>query len=165
MSWQGPGEHEGWVVPLFADGAQAMGTESGKGLLVRNATGAEEWRPDAAVIGWAMGCECSWRGQPWTRVRDAALADPAARLLATRDEYHYLSEADEEQLLNEWRTHVAPWTSLEVVQDAAQRLDAAAAELDTAVAAARKSGATWADVGRAAGMTRQSANERWAART
>lgn len=164
MGWMGPDGHEGWVVPLFADGAEATGTESGAGLLVRDAAGAEEWRPDVAVVGWSMGCECGWRGRPWTRVRDAALADAGARLLATTDDFHYLSEADEGLLLEEWRPHIAPWTSVEVVEAAAERLAAVGAELDEAVASARRAGASWADIGRAAGMTRQSANERWSTR-
>ena len=38
MGWMGPvvhgQEHEGWVVPLFADGAQGAGTSSARGVLV-----------------------------------------------------------------------------------------------------------------------------------
>ena len=38
MGWMGPvvdgQEHEGWVVPLFADGAQGAGTSSARGLLI-----------------------------------------------------------------------------------------------------------------------------------
>jgi hypothetical protein len=38
MGWLGPVvggvEHEGWVVPLFADGAEGAGTSSGSGILV-----------------------------------------------------------------------------------------------------------------------------------
>ena len=107
-------EHEGWVVPLFADGAQGAGTSSARGRLIARQpddrpcngdrvrltyrdgstaeglwqdgtvirgdglvhahTGgqvrlevidqAEEWRPDAAVVGWAAGCTCGCRGTP-----------------------------------------------------------------------------------------------------
>ena len=132
MGWMGPvvddQEHEGWVVPLFADGAQGAGTTSARGVLIarraddgprdgdrvrltyrdgstaeglwqdRTVIGgdgimpaepggqvhcevieeAEEWRPDAAVVGWVAGCTCGWRGTPWTRV-PPELADPAAR--------------------------------------------------------------------------------------
>ena len=45
MGWMGPvvdgQEHEGWVVPLFADGAQGAGTSSARGVLVAR-------RPDDA---------------------------------------------------------------------------------------------------------------------
>jgi hypothetical protein len=38
MGWMGPvvdgPEHEGWVVPLFADGAQGAGASSARGVLV-----------------------------------------------------------------------------------------------------------------------------------
>ena len=122
MGWMGPvvdgQEHEGWVVPLFADGAQGAGTSSARGVLVARrpddapcdgdrvrltyrdgstAEGlwqdgtviggdgimpaeaggqvhcevieeAEEWRPDAEVVGWVAGCACGWRGIPWARV-------------------------------------------------------------------------------------------------
>ena len=43
---------------------------------------AEQWRPDAAVVGWAAGCTCGWRGTPWTRVPVAELADPALSIEA-----------------------------------------------------------------------------------
>jgi hypothetical protein len=47
--------------------------------------------------------------------------------------------------------------------EAAARDDAQAGRrLDKTVAAAKAAGATWADVGRAAGITRQAAHERWA---
>lgn len=38
---------------------------------------AEEWRPDAAIVG----CACGWRGRPWTRVLTEDQADVGARLL------------------------------------------------------------------------------------
>lgn len=38
-------------------------------------------------------------------------------------------------------------------------------QLDEAVVTARAAGASWSEVGRAAGMTRQSAHERWASCT
>lgn len=44
---------------------------------------------------------------------------------------------------------------------ATENAAAARAALDDAVADARAAGATWEQVGRAAGMTRQSARERW----
>ena len=38
MGWMGPvvvdQQHEGWVVPVFADGAQGAGTTSARGVLV-----------------------------------------------------------------------------------------------------------------------------------
>lgn len=47
---------------------------------------------------------------------------------------------------------------------AATTYTVAGAELDAAVTEARSYGATWQDVGRAAGMTRQAAWQRWGSR-
>jgi hypothetical protein len=214
MGWIGPVignvEHEGWVVPLFADGAEGAGTSGSQGVLVARRAGepgngdrvrltygdgsvvegvwqddvvlrdgggvhthtrgqvrrevlvqAEEWRPDAAVVGWAAGCECGWRGRPWTRVPSPDLADPGARLLATSGNFYDLDGPDEARVIDEWRSHIAPFTTIEVLEEAAARHAATRGELDEAVRAARAAGASWADIGRATGMTRQSANVRW----
>ena len=217
MGWMGPvvddQEHEGWVVPLFADGAQGAGTSSARGLLVARrpdegpcngdrvrltyrdgstAEGlwqdstllhgdgivhahtsgqvglevieqAEEWRPDAAVVGWVAGCTCGWRGTPWTRV-PPELADPTARRLAVTGPWADLEAADESRVRQEWRRHIAGWQALEEVEATAARQAAAARALDEAVRAALAAGAAWADIGRAAGMTGRSATERWSAR-
>ena len=217
MGWMGPvvdgQEHEGWVVPLFADGAQGAGTSSARGRLVARrpddgpcdgdrvrltyrdgstADGvwqddtlirgdgivhahtsgqvrlevidqAEQWRPDAAVVGWVAGCTCGWRGTPWTRV-PPGLADPAARRLAVTGPWADLEAADENRVRQEWRRHIAGWQALENVEAAAARQAAAARALDEAVGAALTAGASWADIGRAAGMTGRSATERWSAR-
>lgn len=164
MGWSGPGEHEGWIVPLFADGLEGEGTSSARGILVRDPatnTGKEDWRPYAAVVGWAAGCECGWRGRPWTRVVSSAQADRARRLLAADVDWADLDQIDETLIIDEWRNHIAPWQSVEAVEDASAESRAAGERLDEAVRAARRSGASWADIGRATGMTRQSANERW----
>jgi hypothetical protein len=203
-------EHEGWLVPLFADGAQGAGTSSARGRLIArrpddgpcngdrvrlthcdgstvegvwqdgtilrgdgivhsHTSGqvrrevidqAEQWRPDAAVVGWAAGCTCGWRGAPWTRV-PPELADPATRRLATAGPWADLEAADENRVMTEWRRHIAGWQALEDVEEAATRQAAAARALDEAVRAALAAGASWADVGRAAGMTSGAATERW----
>ena len=217
MGWIGPvvddQEHEGWVVPLFADGAQGAGTSSARGLLIARppdggpcngdrlrltyrdgstAEGiwqagtlirgdgivhahtsgqvrrevidqAEQWRPDAAVVGWVAGCTCGWRGTPWTRV-PPELANPAARRLAVTGPWADLEAADENRVRQEWRRHIAGWQALEDVEAAAARQAAAARALDQAVHTALVAGASWADIGRAAGMTGRSATERWSAR-
>ncbi|RBY96557.1 hypothetical protein DQ237_07955 [Blastococcus sp. TF02-8] len=217
MGWMGPvvngQEPEGWVVPLFADGAHGAGTSSARGRLIARrpddgpcdgdrvrltyrdgstaegiwsdgtllrgdgivpapSTGqdrlevidqAEQWRPDAAVVGWAAGCTCGWRGTPWTRV-PPELTDPAARRLATAGPWADLEAADENRVMAEWRRHIAGWQALEDVEAAAARQAAANRALDDAVRAALAAGASWADIGRAAGMTRWSATERWSTR-
>jgi hypothetical protein len=47
------------------------------------------------------------------------------------------------------------------VAQAAQAAGEAGRRLDEAVAAARAAGASWADIGKRAGMARQSAQQRW----
>ncbi|WP_249068720.1 hypothetical protein [Modestobacter muralis] len=202
--------HEGWVVPLFADGAEGAGSSGSQGVQVARRADhqvngdrvrltypdgsavegtwqddvllrdngevhthtrgqvhrkllveAEDWRPDAAVVGWVAGCECGWRGRPWTRVPSPELADRGARLLATGGDFYDLEGPEETLVMDEWRAHIAPFLTLEVLRDAAERHAATGRALDEAVAAARTAGASWSDVGQATGMSRQSAHVRW----
>jgi hypothetical protein len=92
------------------------------------------------------------------------LADPAARRLATAGPWADLEAADENRVRQEWHRHIAGWRALEEVEQAAAREPAAARALDEAVRAALVAGASWADIGRAAGMTGRSATERRSAR-
>jgi hypothetical protein len=124
----------------------------------------EEWRPDAAVVGWVAGCTCGWRGIPWARVTAWELGDPAARRLTVPGPWADLEAADENRVMQEWRRHVAPWHALEDVEQAATRQAAAARALDEAVYAARAVGTSWTDIGRATGLTGRSATDRWSAR-
>ncbi|MDK3258098.1 hypothetical protein [Blastococcus capsensis] len=124
---------------------------------------AEQWRPDAAVVGWAAGCTCGWRGTPWTRI-PPGLADPAARRLAVTGPWADLEAADENRVTQDWRRHIAGWQALEDVEAAAARHAVAARALDQAVRAALAAGASWADIGRVTGMTGRSATARWSAR-
>ena len=52
-------------------------------------------------------------------------------------------------------------TVLRVARNAANAVLRSEARLGEAVAAAREAGATWAQIGEAVGMSRQSAHERW----
>ena len=103
---------------------------------------AEEWRPDAAVVG----CTCGWRGTCWTRV-SLELADPAARRFAVTGPWADLEAADENRVMTEWRRHIAGRQALEDVKQAAARA------LDEAVRAAVGVGASWADIGRVTSLT------------
>jgi hypothetical protein len=98
---------------------------------------AEEWRPDAAVVGWVAGCTCGWRGTCWTRA-SLELADPAARRFAVTGPWADLEAADENRVMTEWRRHIAGWQALEDVKQAA-----AARALDEAVRADPDSRLWW----------------------
>ena len=93
--------------------------------------GAEEWRPDAEVVGWVAGCTCGWRGTPWTRV-PPGLADPAARRLATAGPVGRSGGRRRGPgVMTEWRRHIAGWQDLEEEATAAGQA-AAARALDEA---------------------------------
>src|SRR5690606_40592534 len=66
----------------------------------------------------------------------------------------------------EWAHHARPLVAADGVRAAARALGEAAAALDAAVAEARESDppATSEQIGRAAGITRQSAHDRWASK-
>lgn len=185
MGWLGPVvgnvQHEGYVVPIFADGAEGSGTSSGRGYLVGDYPMRDEdgdWRPADQVTGWRAACDCGWRGVDWTRVHspaaagapawsgpeDGCVADRASRVIymGRTAPWADLDDDAENAVIDQWRAHIRPWKDLEDVSDLAERYAETGRELDAAVASARSGGATWADVGRAVGITRQSARERWA---
>jgi len=66
------------------------------------------------------------------------------------------SRAELEELLSE-QTRLA----VQSVQEAAAAVGRGAEALDRAVAAARSAGASWADIARAVGISRQAAQQRW----
>lgn len=71
-------------------------------------------------------------------------------------EWHHVTAGELSDLLNEIRRQ-----SVTDVGTAAVAYRDAGDQLDAAVGRARAAGASWTDVGKAAGITRQSARERW----
>ncbi|WP_280232273.1 hypothetical protein [Nocardia cyriacigeorgica] len=167
------GRHEGYVAHVFADGMYGGGWSGGgptanytpDGVLLpyeqRQTRTADEivaWRP---ICGGPGGRSC-WHGQLWARVTDPAEHDPAARKLYSP----YITgpaEDDEDLMMREWQAHIAPMRGTADVEDAAAEVVEAQRRLNEAVVAARAQGASWEAIGRAAGMSRQSAHERWSA--
>lgn len=168
--------HEGYAAYLTRDGRTA-GSSSGLGVLIRRLdagqAAAAAWRqnrtptnedmydlvPYADVVGWRNLCECGWQGTTWDRAATTVTGSfPDA-------DSAYLPGGDsvDDAAYAEWQTHIQPLKRLAGVQAAAAAYAAARDELDRAVHAARASdpAASWADIGRATGMTRQSAHERW----
>ncbi|NHW48608.1 hypothetical protein HAV21_17180 [Paenarthrobacter sp. MSM-2-10-13] len=166
--------HEGWVAFVAPDG-RLSGSSTGAGVLFHGITGeyphAGEFNPDEEIVpndlimSWRGACTCGWQGELWQRVPTAADAD-----LATRKEYVPSGEfADvsgevEEAVREEWLVHIAPSEAILGVEAAAKEHRQAGLRLDKTVAAAKAAGASWTDIGRAAGISRQAAHERWAAK-
>lgn len=177
MGWvDESGEHEMWIAPMFPDGATG-GSHGHQGINVGGwGPGEEDWRHPKDIVGWEVRCHC-YRGQSrnptttvlarWTRVRPPETEeDPAAgRFIVDDDgdaEFVGDSRPDIEELaLSLWRVHYGPHDATRAIEAAAEAQRKAAAQLDAAVAAGHAAGLSWADVGRAVGITRQSARERW----
>jgi hypothetical protein len=68
----------------------------------------------------------------------------------------------EDAIHEEWKAHLAPLEAVAGVEAAAREYNQAGHRLDKTVAAAKAAGASWTDIGRAVGISRQSAHERWA---
>lgn len=175
MGWMveaGGEAHEGYVAWLAPDG-RATGGSRLDGVVFMNprwAYGADEsvepfdlTVPWAEVTGWRVQCECGWRGTTWQR-DEATNDDPTEEQL---DADHMLlpdGRTLEDVGHEEWKQHVQPLTAAESVRSASAAARDAVAALDEAVAAARAGNppATWEQIGRAVGISRQSAHERWA---
>lgn len=178
------GRHEGYLVPQFFDGQRGTGTTggdipddhvaTGPGDLAPDGRWITPTRPAGEVTGWVVCCDCAeadgfrsttWIGPTFTRVPSKALEDLAARrVFATDDEVAYATDREDVEAAARdlWRAeHAFSQDALDEVESASRLVADARQRLDAAVAFARHGGATWAEVGRAAGMTRQSAQERW----
>ncbi|MFE2961142.1 hypothetical protein [Nocardia tengchongensis] len=165
--------HEGYVAFVFADGLSG-GAWSGGPIATTTADGkplgGDEWqhRADADVVAWRAVCsdldspsgrEC-WRGPVWTRVASAAEQDLTQRRIYSTDSM--LPGGIENAIMLDWELHIAPTAGTYAVELAADEVSQAQDRLAQAVLEARERGASWEEIGRAAGMTRQSAHERWA---
>jgi len=171
------GRHEGVTHHLFGDGSYGS-SWSGGPIAEHTADGTpiplaeQRTRDYAEVVGWRAICICTerhesrgrerWRGPLWTRVATLDEQDLDARRIHCGDPYG-LDEESEDLIYVDWDIHVGPATDeLYAVGLAADEVADAQARLTEAVRAAREAGASWTDIGRATGMSRQSAHERWA---
>lgn len=173
MSWSTEdGAHEMWIAARFADGAISGGYSNAGYRIMYAADGTdvyarEENRPDTASVGWIGVCTCGWRSTPWTRVSDRAQEDLAAR--RAFGDYLYEGQvmfdqnrAEVEQVIHAaWKRHIEPERLLTEIAELTGRRREIDQRLATTVAQARKANTPWEDIGRAAGITRQSAWERW----
>jgi hypothetical protein len=160
-------DHEGHVECVFADGHSGSSYQGSYVFATQWPDGRsidyDDWekRPEGEVVAWRAQCECGWRGDRWAR------AD-RPESVARRDHVLYADEAllsnDEEDLvLAEWRRHVEPHQRTKSVREAAEAVASANESLIEAVRTARTGEAPvpWEALGRAIGITRQSAHERF----
>lgn len=183
MGWiSEDGLHEGYLVPQFGDGQRGLGVVGGgipdDQIAVSHDREAEHGyglRPAGEVTGWVVCCDCStrdsfgpmstWVGPVFTRVPSAALEDLSRRRLHAADadvaDAAFRPEV-EDAAREPWRLeHVFTTDALGEVAAATSEATAAQRRLEAAVRFARHSGGSWEAIGRAAGMSRQSAHERW----
>lgn len=183
------GLHEGWMAAEFADGTIAAGI-SGGGVPDDQIIIEQQWdeqtrswryttRPAAEVIGWRIRCDCRyefgnrglipeaerWRSDLLPRVPSNALEDIAEGGIYAADEDipGVTTREDVDTLVQDrwWREHAGGQEALARVQHARKQFAAIEQELANAVAIARAAGASWDAIGRAVGISRQSAHERW----
>lgn len=185
MAWiSEDGLHEAYLAAEFRDGERSIGV-SGAGVpddqvVVEADHAAESYRtrPAGEVVGWRIACNCSaangsgqtvWTGSFFHRAPTKALEDvEAGHLWAPADQVIDISgrEDVESRVLELWqRDHLMTAQATETVRRAAAAAVRAAAELDQSVATARRFGMSWDAIGRAAGMTKQSAHQRWSSQT
>ena len=190
MNWESDdGEHEGYLAAEFSDGQQAAGTISGSvpgdQIIVNVEYDGEPGaiintryitRPAAEVIGWRVMCTCrtsdsfavtdTWTSDLLVRVPSPALEDlQIGRICAADGDVAYVSDRDDVSaaVVDRWkREHVAGPQALARIRTAREQVAAAELELGTAVQDARAAGESWEAIGRAAGITRQTAHQRWA---
>lgn len=117
--------------------------------------------PNTDVVGWRAQCECGWVGPRWYRVTDSIDHNPAEHRIFDLEGGDPPLEV-EDLIHDEWRAHAAPDEALADLAAAASEANAARQRLDQAAATARRAGASWEAIGRACGISRQSAHERWA---
>lgn len=153
---------------MLADGRVAVGSVSG-GAIVADPSAADAaagWEPrrypgsdDAVevvvpwdqVTTWRVGCVCGWSGgeQP-------AVTDP---LDGSRDCPDDLADR---VFRPQWQAHVAPTVALVDLEHLIGQLHTVQARIDDTVRLAHTGGASWAQIGRAAGLSKQGAQQRWA---
>lgn len=175
--------HEGYLDAVLVGGATIAGTH-GRGPLVSTYDDDGTFvdyaqRSDDEVVGWRLRCDCyiedhtepgnRWAGPYFQRVATAALEDLGNGRIFVRSADRATDVADREDVEDVVRArwlseHVSPLEALDTISTSRADIAAATQRLDQAVTYARAAGQTWEAIGLAAGMTRQSAQERWSSR-
>jgi hypothetical protein len=157
--------HEGWVTNVLRDG-RTTGTTTGAGVFVRATAGDEaagyqiqvyeaSGTRDAVVpwdqvVGWRICCECGWHGR-----------ELAAYTTGSRGQRHCPEELEKRELLPEWSEHVDALANVAGLADLCAQARHLEREIADRVATMREAGISWTEIGKAARMTRQGAQQRW----
>lgn len=174
--------HEATMVAEFDDSARTQAQVSeqipaGHVAVDLSSDGTYMTRPAGEVIGWRMVCNCyaanttspakRWVSQAfWERVASPVRHNPAAFRIYTTDDDVADVECSEDvaaAAIGVWRhEHLAPLDAEDEIRQATAAVHAAADRLNQAVLRARTQRLSWARIGSAAGISAQSAHERWA---
>lgn len=168
MGWirDGAYDHEGWVANVLADGRVAS-SSTGGGVIVHELTGDDvvagrEVRryegsdhldvviPWDQVTCWRVMCQCGWTGPERPAVTDTKYASRACP-----------EDIEDRFFAPAWDAHVAPYVVLFDLAELTKQLHDLEHRITEKVQLARAGGASWADVGRATGLSRQGAQQRW----
>ncbi len=168
MGWirDGAYDHEGWVANVLIDGRVVSGSTGG-GVIVHELTAddiAAERKvrrypgsdyidvviPWDQVVTWRLTCECGWTGEQLP-----AYDDPK---YGTRD---CPEDVEDRVFTPAWDAHVAPHVALFDLGEMTEQLRDLEQRAAEKVKLARVGGASWTQVGRAAGLSRQGAQQRW----
>ncbi len=157
---------------LFADGYG--GAEySGEGITITHTPDGspiadrEHYRDEAGITGWQVACaeegadgHIHWRGPVWTRTR---AADDADTHYCFNDGHGFAEDSGEfgDAAMQDWYAHIRPFQALRQIEVITDEVTEAEYRRVEAVRQARAGGASWADIGRAARITAQSAHEHW----
>lgn len=156
MSWD-YGRHEGYAATI-ARGDRKVRAHVTEGMELEDGTCV----PDSDTLGWRTTCSCGWTAPlMFERVTDPSASLTERQVFDTEGGW---PPQEVSQLCSaEWHEHIRPDQDLDAVRQAAEDHRLSGERLDRAVAGARDGGASWTDIGRAAGVARQTAHERWKA--
>lgn len=174
MSWNDEQGHELAILEAFADEMIAGSGQRDSLTVSYTPEGRllpyEQWaeRPKAEVTGWVVMCTCPDNTPAilarWTRAGSPAGDNLASGMLyATDEEVESLDARDDvaDRAQELWAAHRRLDMATEKIELAGRAVKQATSSLNEAVAIGRAAGLSWTAVGRAVGITRQSARERW----
>lgn len=156
MTWD-YNNHEGRAATIV-DGGRRVVSYASDGMVLEDGTSVA----DSDAIGWRAECSCGWKAPlMFERVSDPSAALKPWQVFET--EGGWAPKEIEDICHTEWLDHVRPEMGIDEVRKAAEDHRLSGERLDSSVSEARRYGVSWADIGKAVGVTRQTAHERWKA--